>query len=189
MKIRRVEPGDWAEWLRMRTTLWPDCPPEGHAREMQLAMSPSHPVFPSDTNRRGDGETGRQSEEIACFVAERPAGGLGGFVEVGLRKYADGCDSSPVGYLEGWYVDPELRQQGVGAALVRAGEEWARAQGRTEMASDCLLDNEVSLHAHLALGYAEAERLIHFKKRLHGPHNAQHVTGGTDASTPWSSQL
>ncbi len=147
MRIRRVQPADWSEWLRMRTALWPDCPREKHEREMALGISPAGPP-------------------AAILVAERPGGGLGGFIEVGLRNYAEGCDTSPVGYIEGWYVDPELRKQGVGAALVRAGEEWARAQGCTEMGSDCRLDNEASLRAHLALGYVEAERAILFCKRL-----------------------
>jgi len=102
----------------------------------------------------------------AVFVAVRPEGGLGGFLEASLRTYAEGCDSSPVGYIEGWYVDPDLRRQGVGRALLRAAEAWARAQGCQEMASDCRLDNEASWRAHLALGYEEAERLIHFRKRL-----------------------
>lgn len=170
-RIRRVEPDDWAGWLQMRTALWPDCPVEKQEQEMQLILSPGHSVTPArcpngGTERQGDGATERPGEGLACFVAERSGGLLGGFIEVGLRKYADGCDTSPVGYIEGWYVDPDLRRQGVGAELVRVGEEWARAQGCTEMASDCLLDNEVSLQAHLALGYEEAERLIHFRQVL-----------------------
>ena len=30
------------------------------------------------------------------FVLERPEGGLGGFIEAGTRKYADGCSTTPV---------------------------------------------------------------------------------------------
>ena len=44
--------------------------------------------------------------EHSAWVAERAAAS---------RPYADGCDTSPVGYLEGWYVDPDLRRTGVGA--------------------------------------------------------------------------
>lgn len=149
----------------MRTALWPDCSPHEHAREMAA-------ILPAAAGGCGPAEGTAALDAAgaglpqAVLVAERATGGLGGFIELGLRQYADGCDSRPVGYVEGWYVDPDLRQQGVGAALVRAGEEWARAQGCTEMASDCLLDNEGSLRAHLALGYEEAERLIHFRKAL-----------------------
>jgi aminoglycoside 6'-N-acetyltransferase I len=49
---------------------------------------------------------------------------------------------------------------------VRGAEQWARGRGCTEMSSDCLLDNEVSLAAHLSLGFREVERVIQFHKRL-----------------------
>lgn len=49
---------------------------------------------------------------------------------------------------------------------MEAAEAWARSRGYAEMASDCLLENEVSFEAHTALGYMEAERLIHFRKSL-----------------------
>jgi aminoglycoside 6'-N-acetyltransferase I len=130
----------------MRLALWPEASPERHEAE----MAEYRPEDPS----------------VAAFVAIRTDGGLGGFLEASLRHYADGCDTHPVGYIEGWYVDPGLRRQGVGRALVRAAEGWARGQGCSEMASDCKLDNEVSLRAHLALGYQEAERLIHFRRSL-----------------------
>ena len=47
------------------------------------------------------------------FVVDRSKGKLGGFLEAGIRKYAEGCDTSPVGYIEGWYVDEDLRDQGI----------------------------------------------------------------------------
>lgn len=100
------------------------------------------------------------------FVVVRPNGGLGGFLEAGQRKYAEGCDTSPVGYIEGWYVDADLRRQAMGSALVHAAEDWARQQGFSEMASDCVLENWVSESAHKAIGYEEVERLIHFRKSL-----------------------
>jgi aminoglycoside 6'-N-acetyltransferase I len=146
--IRPVEERDPDEWLRMRLTLWPD-----HAiDEMRAEMA----VLRTD-------------ESAATFVADRGDGTLGGFLEASLRKYADGCDTSPVGYIEGWYVDADLRAQGIGRALVQAAEQWARDRGCVEMGSDTWIDNEVSFHAHLAIGYEEAERLIHFKKRLIKP--------------------
>lgn len=103
---------------------------------------------------------------LPVFLAVRPDGKLGGFLEAGTRKYAEGGASSPVGYLEGWYVDADLRGQGVGRALVQAAEDWARGLGLTEMGSDTWLDNEASIRAHIKLGYTEEERLIHFLKKL-----------------------
>jgi aminoglycoside 6'-N-acetyltransferase I len=69
-----------------------------------------------------------------------------------------------VAYLEGWYVVPEARRRGVGRALVESAEDWGRAQGCTEFASDALLDNDVSAAAHRALGFAETVQIRCFRK-------------------------
>jgi aminoglycoside 6'-N-acetyltransferase I len=50
--------------------------------------------------------------------------------------------------------------------MVHAAEQWAREKGCSEMASDTWLENEASIAAHWKLGYQEAERLVHFVKRL-----------------------
>ena len=99
------------------------------------------------------------------FVAEQD-GALIGMLELSLRPYVDGCDSSPVPFIEGWFVAPEARRTGIGGALVRAAEAWAIAQGYSEMASDALLDNDVSHWAHASLGFEEVERAIRFRKAL-----------------------
>jgi aminoglycoside 6'-N-acetyltransferase I len=145
-KVRAVEASDMHEWLRMRLALWLGNRQESLLKEMQEMLS--------------------NPQEFITFVVERTAGDLGAFLEASLRRYADGCDSGPVGYIEGWYVDPDLRRQGVGRQLVQAAEDWAVSRGCLEMGSDCELDNLLSWNAHLALGYQEAERLIHFCKRL-----------------------
>lgn len=104
-------------------------------------------------------------ESCAVFIAER--GGVPiGFIEARLRQYADGCDTSPVGFIEGWYVRPESRRAGIGGLLVAAAEDWARAKGCSEMASDALLENSVSHRAHERLGYVEVETRVAFRKDL-----------------------
>jgi aminoglycoside 6'-N-acetyltransferase I len=129
----------------MRRALWEDCPDEQQVREMEEIL-------------------GSDSEDV--LFAKRPGGGLCGFLEVSLRSRANGCDTTPVGYIEGWYVDDDVRRQGVGRALVQAAEAWARSRGCCQMASDAELWNEVSHRAHGALGYQEAARLVLFKKDL-----------------------
>lgn len=104
-------------------------------------------------------------EAAECLLAEVD-GRVVGFAEVGLRAYAEDCLTSPVGYLEGIYVIETERGRGVGRALVAAGEQWARAKGCTEMASDRELANEPSGLFHEALGYQEVERIVCFKKAL-----------------------
>lgn len=146
MDIREYRPTDRSEWLRMRRVLWPEIVAGDEAAEAAAWLA---------------------RPDAVVLVAARPDGsGLAGFAELGTRPYADGCDTSPVAYLEGWYVDPDARRRGVGAALVRAGEAWARARGCRELASDALLENTGSQRAHEALGFAEVERAVHYRKPL-----------------------
>ena len=137
--------GDRPEWLRMRQALWDDCPDEQQEKELEEILA---------------------SDVDEVFFAERPGGGLCGFLEAAIRSRANGCDDHPVGYIEGWYVDPDVRRQGVGRALVEAAEAWARAKGCRQMASDAELWNHVSHQSHGALGYEETGRLVLFKKDL-----------------------
>jgi aminoglycoside 6'-N-acetyltransferase I len=104
---------------------------------------------------------------LVIFVAEASDGTLAGFLEAGLRSYADGCDAShPVGYVEGWYVSEKWRKQGIGAGHLRSAEDWARSQKCKEMASDTRIDNLASQRAHEALGFEIAERTVLYRKRL-----------------------
>ena len=90
-----------------------------------------------------------------------------GFAQCQLRRdYVEGTKTSPVGYLEGVYVEPEYRKQGCGKALVQACENWAKKMGCTEFASDCELHNTDSLAFHLHSGFTEANRIICFAKKL-----------------------
>src|SRR5205823_5668747 len=89
-----------------------------------------------------------------------------GFCEVSQREYANGCDTSPVGFLEGWYVLPGHRRSGVGRALVHAAERWTLARGCTELGSDTEVENRVSQRAHRRLGFRETERVVCFVRRL-----------------------
>ena len=147
MVIRAVEAGDRAEWLRLRLALWPDSSAEEEHGEVDTFLA----GFPLPTL-------------MAAFVAARPEGGLCGLVEVSIRASAPGCQSDRVGYVEAWYVDGDVRGQGVGRALVERAEAWARAAGCREMASDTTPAYPLSPAAHEALGYTEVAR--YFRKEL-----------------------
>ena len=149
MLIRTVQPTDAAEWLRLRMALWPDSTPQKEAAE--IAEFLAHPDVPLPML-------------YVAFVCERPDGSLCGFAEGAIHSEAPGCTTDRVGYLEAWYVDPDVRQQGTGRALVRAVEDWARAEGCTEMASDTDPSYPLSPGAHAALGYTEVQR--YFRKDL-----------------------
>jgi aminoglycoside 6'-N-acetyltransferase I len=149
--IRRAQPWDREELVAMRVALWPESSAEEQASEVDAWLH--------------RGASGTLPLEI--LVAVDSSGALAGFIEAGLRSHADGCDTTqPVGYVEGWFVAEAWRGRGVGRELMRAAEDWARAQGAVEMASDALIDNLGSQHAHRALGFVEVDRCVHLRKPL-----------------------
>ena len=106
------------------------------------------------------------SPEAAVFLCVADGQPVG-FAQAQLRRdYVEGTDTSPVGYLEGVFVEEEFRKRGLGKALVSACEAWAREMGCTEFASDCELSNTQSLAFHLRAGFQEANRIICFSKEL-----------------------
>lgn len=154
MKIRPATQADIPAWGKLRHKLW-----EEHASNELTA----------ELSAYFDGSTTRP---LCCFVLEcedgdmLPPGTLGGFIEASMRSDAEGCKTSPVGYLEGWFVEKELRWQGYGSKLVRAAEQWARDHGATEMASDHVPENVLSERAHHALGYKVVQRIVCLRKDL-----------------------
>ena len=106
------------------------------------------------------------SPECAVFImyaGDTPIG----FSQCQLRHdYVEGTESSPVGYLEGIFVDEAHRRQGCARKLLAACEEWAKKMGCSEFASDCELTNAESLAFHLKMGFIEANRIICFTKEI-----------------------
>ena len=141
--VRPAELRDLACLERMRLALWPDSGKE----EARAVL---------------EGEAPR----TVIFVAEGRGRSVRGFVEVGLRSYAEGCPSSPVAYLEGIWVDAEVRRSGMATALVGMAARWARAMGCVELASDAEPENVVSLDFHRAVGFEDAGRSVCFRAEV-----------------------
>jgi len=137
---------DLAEWFRLRKLLWDAGADQEHKDEMLDIL--------------GD------SDSQLVLVAELDNGRRVGFLEASIRPYVEDCETDQVGYLEGWYVEPDFRRSGIGGALVKTAEEWARQRGCTEMASDAEIHNDESVSAHRKLGYQETSRLVHLRKDL-----------------------
>jgi GNAT superfamily N-acetyltransferase len=148
ISVRSAIPEDAAAWRRLRAALWPEEGPASHADEIEHYFARAAP------------------ELLEALIAVADDGTAVGFAELSIRNYAEDCATDRVAYLEGWYVAPEARRQGVGRALVVAAEAWGRAQGCVEFGSDAELDNETSRAAHLALGFEETTRLRCFRKSL-----------------------
>lgn len=147
--VRPAETTDAATWLEMRCALWPEGSEAEHRDEIDCYLK-GQPL----------------REPWVVLVAADCNGRLLGFTELSIRPYAEGCRTNRVAYLEGWYVCPEVRGQGVGKALVSASEDWGRSQGCTEFASDTDPDNEISASAHRALGFTDVGLVRCFMKRL-----------------------
>ena len=156
LRVRRAGPDDLEGVMALALALWPETRDDDHRGHMAALLA----GMPLSTL------------PLVLFVAEEgdpgaAGGSLVGFAEVGLRSHANDCDGRlPVGFLEAWFVTPDRRRAGVGRALVAAGEDWARAQGCWEMASDALLDNQVSQRAHEGRGFALLGRILEFRKPL-----------------------
>jgi aminoglycoside 6'-N-acetyltransferase I len=148
---RVAQASDHAALSRLREALWPNASADELAQELTAILGGKTPgMLP-----------------LVNLVAEASDGSLLGFVEVGLRSHAEGCDPSlPVGYVEGWYVAENQRRRSIGAQLLAAAEDWARSQGCVEMASDTSPENEISQRVHKSLGFAEVERSVNFRKSL-----------------------
>ncbi len=144
--IRPLDELDLKEWLRLRNLLWDETSEDDHKSEMVDIIEHADSQF--------------------VAVADVGDGKLAGFLEASIRPFVEDCESENVGYLEGWFVEPEYRRHGIGGELVLAAERWARDKGCSEMASDAEIENETSLIAHAKLGYIETSRLVHLKKDL-----------------------
>jgi aminoglycoside 6'-N-acetyltransferase I len=132
--------------------------------ELRFALWPDEPL--GQRRAEAAANLARTDGRLLTLVAV-DAAELFGFAEVSLRTdYVNGCETSPVAFLEGIYVRPGRRRQGVGRALADAAGEWGRAQGCREFASDALLDNEASRRFHRAAGFAETERVVYFRRTL-----------------------
>lgn len=151
VSIREAQGGEEAGLAAMMAQLWPD----GSMREHQIEAEALIGTRMSGTLPG------------TFFVAVEADGKLEGFIQVGLRSHADGCETDrPVGFVEGWFVADGRRGGGIGRRLLQAAEQWARELGCREMASDALMDNQASLRAHSAMGFEVVDRCVNFRKRL-----------------------
>jgi aminoglycoside 6'-N-acetyltransferase I len=134
-------------WLSLRSRLWPDGTESEHLRYMADAVARGHFVR----------------------LASASDGSALGFVEASQRvDYVNGTSTSPVAFLEGLYVEPTARRKGVARALVVQVERWAATQGCSELASDSPIESIIAHATHRALGFEETERVVYFRRAVHG---------------------
>ncbi len=148
MIIQRADTSHLDGWATLRALLWPDASPEAHRAELAQLLSV-------------------RETRIVAFIALSCADEIIGFAEASLRSdYVNGCETSPVTFLEGIFIGSGRRRTGVARALCLAVEHWGRAAGSREMASDADIGNVLSQAFHAALGFQETERVVFFRKPL-----------------------
>ncbi|MUG85423.1 GNAT family N-acetyltransferase [Paenibacillus timonensis] len=145
MMIEHANPTNLDDVTRLALKLWPD-----------------HEW----SELRGEFEDVLASEKDKVFLAAIDSNYIG-FLHMSLRfDYVEGSSSSPVGYVEGIYVDENHRNQGISRQLVEAGEVWAKSMGCKELGSDTGWDNQVSQAFHQKIGFREAGRIVAFMKEI-----------------------
>lgn len=146
-RVRRATEEDLDAWASLRHKLWPHLSLEGHRTEIVDALA--------------------EPETLVAFLCVSATGNAIGLAEASVRSdYVNGCETSPVAFLEGIVVDPSFPRQGVAASLVAAVTDWAKDEGLSELASDAEIHNTVSHAMHAALGFEETQRVVYFRKSL-----------------------
>jgi aminoglycoside 6'-N-acetyltransferase I len=143
--IEKCSARDLPQWVALRFALWPD--------EDQVIMAAEAGAILARPDR--------------LVLVAREGEAVIGFAEASIRRdYVNGCETSPVGFVEGIYVTPEYRHRGIARALIGTIEQWTCGYGLTELASDARLGNADSHAMHEALGFSETERVVYFRKAL-----------------------
>lgn len=89
------------------------------------------------------------------------------FIHVSTRyDYVKGANASPVAYVEGIYVQPAFRGEGVAYELIKRAEAWASNKGYSQLASDTEIGNTDSVEFHKRVGFNEVGRVVCFIKSL-----------------------
>jgi len=149
MRIETATHGTLEDWAALRHALWPQATESVHREEAAALLG--------------------TPDRAVAFLAYDARGTVAGFAEAALRHdYVNGCETSPVAFLEGIYVLPGQRRSGVARLLVQAVEAWAVGLGCSELASDADIRNRGSHGMHRALGFEETERVVYFRRTLGG---------------------
>ncbi len=147
MHVREAEPTDLGAWATLRTALWPQID-EDHRTEILAYFS------------------GKSTDIEQAYILEDYDGEVVGFLELNIKKFAEGSHRPCVPYIEAWYIDKPFRGLGYGRVLLQTAVQWAKRKGFTQLASDTEISNTDSIAIHKQLGFIETEHAACFLKYL-----------------------
>ena len=143
--VREMSAADRMAWIGMRDAL---------GRTIRKKHMPRRWMPCSKMEKRGLFSP-RQAMERWLASRKSQSGNMPMAVTLGLSRF-----------LEGIWVRPKFRRQGIGARLIRHIEAFLVSQGFRELGSDTQIDNLESQIAHRAWGFSETERVVYFRKDL-----------------------
>lgn len=146
MPVKQLTPEYLGQWVHLRQQLWPTQTKQSHL---------------------DDGLNFIESENLTSFVLINEMQQVIAFADASIRHdYVNGCQHSPVVYLEGIFVDPQWRLKKCAKKLIRAIEAWGKSMGCREMASDAEFNNTASHKMHQKLGFQMTEKVVFFQKNI-----------------------
>ena len=145
MRIIEVTRRWFPEWKRLRQSVYKGLEESFHDEEMEILF---------------------RSSEATSFLGLSDDGEAIGMLELSLRNFVDGCLGGPIGYIEGIYLAPDCRGQGLGREMIEFAAEWFLSKGCREMAADSELENTSAQQFFVGNGFEETFRVVEFKKAL-----------------------
>jgi len=145
MQLAPIQLSQFTQWKAMRKAIYPVLDDRYDEQEMKQIVG--HPDW-------------------FCYFLTDADGTLLGLVELSSRNIVDGCLSSPVAYIEGLYLKPEYRHQGLGKEVIQLLRSWCRERSFSELATDTQLANEAAQRFYRAAGFQETDRVVEFRIQI-----------------------
>ncbi len=141
MKTRKAKKNDLDAWVKLRYTLWPESTPDALLAEAKSILTSLNDV---------------------CFLLFSPSEDLEGFIESSIYSGTEG----PYAHVEGWYVSPKFRGQGLGKKLIEEIEQWCLHRTISILTSDTTANYPLSPDAHASSGFKKVHEFSIFIKEL-----------------------
>jgi aminoglycoside 6'-N-acetyltransferase I len=141
MTIHEATEADLEAWVTLRHALWP------HHERTELII---------------EAEQILGSPNDVCMLAFDPVNRAIGLIECTIYQGTPG----PYGHVEGWYVEPEFRGQGLGRKLVGQMEQWCLHRCIRTLTSDTDPGFPLSPAGHARAGFRVLRELTIFIKDL-----------------------